>query len=128
MILKGKLGVGVDIENISRFEGLTSIDTFFNKVYTEKELNYCFSKKNPAQHLAVRFAAKEAVIKALGSLNYNNLNLGELNLTEIEISHSKKGVPIVRLHHENFKDLEVRLSLSHCQDKAIAFVIIVGRS
>ena len=55
--------VGVDIEDIGRFRKLDqkSSGVFLKKVYTKNELDYCFQKSVPAQHLAVRFAGKEAV-------------------------------------------------------------------
>ena len=57
--------IGVDIESISRFKNLKRDKSrhFLEKIFTQNELNYCFSKKVPSPHLAVRFAAKEAAEK-----------------------------------------------------------------
>jgi holo-[acyl-carrier protein] synthase len=58
-------GIGVDIESIERFVKLDRAkdSRFLAKIFTEKELDYCFKYKSPAEHLAVRYAGKEAVIK-----------------------------------------------------------------
>ena len=60
-----RMGLGVDIEDIDRFRKLDLYEDkgFFSKIYTGDEISYCFSKDSPAQHLAVRFAGKEAVVK-----------------------------------------------------------------
>src|SRR5258706_899697 len=60
--------LGVDIEEVKRFEKLLRNKRFLNRVFTKEEIAYCFSKKNQAQHFAVRFAAKEAVLKAMGQV------------------------------------------------------------
>lgn len=110
------VNIGVDIENIDRFKtlNLTKDTNFLKKVFTKKELEYCFSKTNPAQHLAARFAGKEAVIKALKTHNK------PIRYNEIEIINRKK-VPLVRI--KNTKNIKAKISLSHCKEKAIAFAI-----
>ncbi len=115
-------GIGVDIESIDRFAGLerNQDSSFLNKIFTQKELEYCFSKKMVAQHLAVRYCAKEAIVKALTSLNRTNLNY-----RDIEIVNEKSGVPEVRIGKPGFHDLQIKLSLSHCADKAIAFTVAI---
>jgi len=116
------IGIGTDIEDIERFR-LTNKDhkTLLAKIFTEKELEYCFSKKPAAPHLAARYTGKEAIIKAL-----NSISIGKnLQFNEIEIYNNEIGVPIVNIN--KFKNLEIYLSLSHCKDKAIAFVIIVEK-
>lgn len=107
--------IGVDMEQISRFNNLNrkKNSKFLKKIFTKKEMDYCFSKKAAAQHLAVRFAAKEATIKAIGSLGKEILSLNK-----IEITKNANGIPAVKLRYYNIK-----ISLSHCRDKAIAFAI-----
>jgi len=114
-------GIGVDIENIDRFAGLerTQDSSFLNKIFTLKELEYCYSKKIPAPHLAARFAGKEAIIKALC-----NMDRPKSNYRDIEIVNEKSGVPEVRIEKPGFHDLQIKLSLSHCNDKAIAFAVV----
>ena len=86
--------VGVDIEEISRFENKTieNDSHFLNKIYTENELDYCFSNALPARHLAARFCAKEAVVKALSNILNKNLSY-----SQIEILRRENGSPYVNL-------------------------------
>ena len=62
------IGIGVDIEKTDRFKKKLKDKRFLNKIFTQEELNYCFSNKYPEKHLAARFAGKEAMIKAYCSL------------------------------------------------------------
>ena len=111
------MAIGVDIEDINRFESKSQ--KFLDRVYTKSEQEYCLSKKLPAKHLAVRFCAKEATIKALSALNveYPMLN-------QIEIYHNEKRVPQIRLLNKSDNKLTFQVSLSHDRSKAIAFVTI----
>lgn len=117
-----EFGIGVDIESIGRFRKLDIIDDrlFLSKIFTKKELDYCFSKKFPARHLSARYAAKEAVIKALNSIDRINLNYNS-----VEISHDSNKAPKARISNGNYKNLHVYVSLSHCKDKSIAFAAVV---
>ena len=74
------LGIGVDIENVERFRWLNikNDSRFLNKIYAKEELKYCFSKKNPAPHLAARFAGKEAVIKAMNGISNKKLSVNDI--------------------------------------------------
>jgi holo-[acyl-carrier protein] synthase len=119
------VGIGVDIESIDRFQGLTveKDASFLNKLFTEKELDYCFSSGNPAEHLAARYAGKEAIIKA-----FSQLDRPVSNYREIEIVNDKRGVPGARILKEGFDGLEILLSLSHSRETAIAFAIVAERT
>ena len=119
------VGIGVDIEDISRFQGLTveKDASFLNKLFTEKELNYCFSSGNPAEHLAARYAGKEAIIKAL-----SQLERFEADYRDIEIVNDKMGIPGARVLKEGFVGLDILLSLSHSKETAIAFTIVALRT
>lgn len=112
-------GIGTDIESIDRFRELDYVENklFLNKIFTENELKYCFSKETAAHHLAVRYTGKEAIIKALSSMGKT------LKFKQIEIHNDENGVPLVRIN--NFHNLQVYLSLSHCKDKAIAFTTVM---
>jgi len=114
------LGVGTDIENISRFEKFTTDrnNSFLKNIFTKNELDYCFSKKPIANHLAARYAGKEASIKALCSLGKKNLDY-----KDIEILSDDEGVPRVRINNMDNGKIETHLSLSHCKDKALAFAV-----
>ena len=116
------IGIGADIESIGRFRRLNYAenDNFLNKVFTKNELEYCFSKKNAAPHLAARFSGKEAVFKALCSIGKF-----DVDHREVEIINDEKGVPIVKLNNGNLNNLIAKISLSHCADKAIAFAVII---
>ncbi|OBZ34805.1 MULTISPECIES: holo-ACP synthase [Methanohalophilus] len=59
------IGIGVDIDDISRFEEIKGNKPFLMKFLSTQELKYCYSKTDPTPHIAVRFVGKEAVIKAL---------------------------------------------------------------
>lgn len=110
--------IGVDIEDIDRFEGKSQ--KFLDRIFTNDEQEYCLSKSIPASHLAVRFCAKEAVIKAL-----NSMNIKQPALNQIEVYHDANGCPRVRLPElKEYSDLKVNVSLSHDKTKAIAFVLI----
>lgn len=115
------LGIGVDIENLDRFQGLTieSDSQFLNKIYTKNELKYCFSKKNPAQHLAARFAGKEAVIKAMNG-SYNKI----FSVKDIVITNMDNGAPVVKMPNVFDRSASIHISFSHCEDKAVAFAVI----
>ena len=113
------IGIGTDIESIDRFKDID--DSFLNKIFTKNEIDYCFSKKNAAPHLAARYAGKEAVVKALNSMDEVNIDY-----KGIEILNNEKGVPVVKLNNKNIGDFQVKISLSHCEDKALAFVTITG--
>ncbi|MBQ8847472.1 MAG: holo-ACP synthase [Candidatus Gastranaerophilales bacterium] len=113
--------IGVDIEDISRFENKTlEYDSkFLLKIFTQNELDYCFKNKNYAAHLAARYCAKEAVVKALSNL-YDKL----VPYSKIEILKNENKSPYVNILVDELKKYNYSLSISHENDKAIAFVII----
>ena len=123
------IGIGVDIIEIDRVkESIDKFgDHFLNKIYTEKELKYCLEKSDKYQHLAARFAAKEAVYKALSS-GWNK-NIGWKN---IEITNESNGMPIVTLNGEvkNFLSPQksLKISISHSRDYVAAVAIIYKES
>ena len=117
-----KFGIGTDIENIDRFtgSGFVQNSALVNRIFTQREQEYCFSKKTAAPHLTARYCGKEAIVKALTSIGSANVSY-----TDIEIINKQDGMPVVRIDIEGISDLQIHLSLSHCKDKAIAFAIIV---
>jgi len=123
------LGVGIDIIEIERVQ--KSIDEygdhFLKKIFTEKELEYCLSKSNKYQHLAARFAAKEAVYKALATGWHESLSW-----QSIEISNEPNGLPVVNLHGELNKFLtdeeSLRISMSHSRDYVACVAIIYKKA
>lgn len=123
-----KINTGTDIIEIERIKD--SIEEtqgkFCKKVYTEKEIEYCESKKvQKYQHYAVRFAAKEAVFKAVSNKLENKYDLG---WKDIEILNDENGRPYVNTKKlkniVEFKDIDI--SLSHCKQYAIATVVFLN--
>ena len=118
-------GVGVDIIEIERIQGSVEKfkDHFLNKIFTEVELNYCLSKKNKYQHLAARFAAKEAIAKALAT-GWNK----EFRWKDIEIYNEKNGMPKVKLFGKlrTFlgNDKSLKISISHSRDYVTCIAIV----
>ncbi len=119
MEVNNEFGIGVDIEDIKRFRNLNIANNkqFLGKIFTKKELDYCFSKAKPEQHLAARYAGKEAVVKAICSLKKINIDY-----KKVEILNNKHNVPLAKIN-KDLGNLKIKISLAHCEDKAIAFVI-----
>jgi len=119
------IGIGIDIIEIDRIRDSVEKfgDRFLNKVYTQKELDYCLKKKYKYQHLAARFAAKEAVYKALAT-GWNE----DVSWQNIEISNEPNGMPIVTLQGKlkNFlhKGKYLKISMSHSRDYVACMAII----
>ena len=117
--------IGVDIVEIGRIEELLSDQNFLHRIYTDTELAYCQQAKTTnvvASRLAARFAAKEAVFKAVESLK-------TLRWKEIEVVNEESGKPVLRFHGDTEMLLEglsikVEISLSHTQDYAVAAAIV----
>jgi holo-[acyl-carrier protein] synthase len=118
---------GIDIIEVERIKKVFSThENFIRRVYTEDEIKYCQSKKNCFQHYAVRFASKEAVLKAFGT----GLR-GKIKWTDIETLNEESGRPYVNLYGRA-KELaieknigEISVSLSHCNNYAIAHALLV---
>jgi holo-[acyl-carrier protein] synthase len=115
------LGVGTDIIEIDRIADVFNRQKrFAEKIFTPGELSYCMSKKNWPQHAAGRWAAKEAVGKAIGC---------PLSWQDVEIANGDLGKPEVRLHGKA-KELvgsgRIMLSVSHSQNYATAVAVLVS--
>lgn|SRR3989338_2832041 len=112
--------IGIDLVYIKRFIQYKRKEDrgFLKKIFSSREIQYCFSKQNPSQHLAVRFAAKEAIIKALSSNGQIHLALNE-----IEILSSSGKSPKVYLPHP-ISNIFIALSLAHEKDYAIATALL----
>lgn len=122
------IGIGIDIIEIDRIkESVEKFgDRFLNKVYTQKELDYCLKKKYKYQHLAARFAAKEAVYKALAT-GWNQ----DASWQNIEILNEPNGMPIVTLHGKLnrflHKGRDLKISMSHSRDYVTCMAIVYRR-
>lgn len=124
----GIVGIGTDLCAISRIEKAIEKEHFYTRVYLEGERAYLETKgKGKAQSAAAMYAAKEAVAKALGTGFAKGVGV-----SMIEVTHDENGAPGVTLHEGAKKRLhaigggQVRLSLSHEGDMAMAFAVIEG--
>lgn len=113
-------GTGIDIVEIRRLKEAIDRwgDTFLQKVFTDRELEYSKAKKYPLQHLAARFAAKEAVFKAYGTNP-------KLNFKDIEIANDRYGRPYCTVKK---KPSKILLSMSHSDEYAVASAFITKKS
>ncbi len=119
-------GIGVDIIEIERIrESIeTRGDRFLDKVFTPQEVAYCAAKQNSAQHYAARFAAKEAMSKAL-STGW----AGEFRWKDVELTNDPSGQPHLFLHgplRDELAGTRVHVSLSHSHSHVVAVVVIDG--
>lgn len=115
------IGTGIDIvevkrlkQSIKKWKGL-----FLNRIFTDKEIAYAKNKRFSYEHLAGRFAAKEAVIKASGG--------GKFAFKDIEIINSPTGKPCVKLSKNN-KKYKISVSISHIKDYAVASAFITKKA
>lgn len=120
-------GIGFDLVQVSRIKDALRRwgERFQNKVFTPGEIRYCLEKKNPAPHFAARFAAKEALVKALGI----GIRRG-VHWKDVEVQRGPLGRPVLKIHGraveicrneglENFF-----LSLTHDGDYSGAMVVL----
>lgn len=117
-------GIGVDIVEITRVREVTEQwgDRFLRRVFTPGELKHCLAKFNPHQHLAARFAAKEAVSKALATGW-----AGNFRWTDVEVVNDASGKPHVVFHgrlQEELLSTTVHVSLSHADTHVVAMAVI----
>jgi len=113
-------GVGTDIVEVDRIrESLDRHPGFRDRVLTAAEQEICFSGGDPAERVAGRFAAKEAVAKALGR---------SLGWQDVEILADELGKPVVRLLNGASSAAggsRVMVSISHCRAYAVAYAVAV---
>lgn len=113
------LGSGIDIIEIARIKKAVDRwgDDFLKHIFNPEEIAYCSRHKNPYQHYAARFAAKEAVFKAVGDL--------KLTWKDVTITHDSDGKPIC-VHQSAQFTKKILISLSHCKDYAVASAIVTS--
>ena len=119
------VGIGCDIIEIERIARAIKRESFIQRVFTAKEAAYCQSRgQQAAASFAARFAAKEAVLKALGT------GLREGSLQEIAVANDALGKPLVQLSghfaapSRQLGVKNIQISLSHSRDFAVAYVIM----
>ena len=121
------VGTGVDITEVSRIQRAWERfgERFLKRVFTPAEVRYCTSKRNTAERLAARFAAKEAGMKAIGT----GLRRG-VRWQDVEVMRQPGGRPSLRFSGRAAEIAaalgcrRTHLSLSHTPEQAIAFVIL----
>jgi len=120
-----KIQTGIDIIEVSRIQEAIEKqgEKFLSKVYTGAEINYCNNTGiMKYQHYAARFAAKEAVFKALSSMLDNKYDIG---WKDIQILNDSNGRPYVDVLNKKVIEIEsIDISISHCKTHAVASVVI----
>lgn len=124
------VGVGTDIIEVVRIGQMIERhgEVFLNRVFTDEEIRYCQKRKDYTQHYAGRWAAKEAVMKTLGT----GFSRG-VGWRDIEICSNRSGRPSIVLRGaareiaEQAGICDVLISISHCRSFATATAIAVGR-
>ena len=120
------LSVGVDMVDVERVQRLLEEggDSFLERVYTREESAYCLARARPGEHLAARFAAKEAVMKCLGT----GWSKG-VGFCQVEVRREPSGEVTVVLTGralEVSRDRgigRIHISLSHTAERAVAFAV-----
>lgn len=119
-------GIGTDIIEVERIENMIAKGRqYLDTIFTEKEVEYCESKARKAEHYAARYAAKEAMLKALG-IGWRD----GFAFSDIEVINNELGKPHISLRGKakEFLDLhqitKTSVSLSHSKDSAVAVVIL----
>ncbi len=124
-------GIGIDLAQIGRMRQVVEKwdERFLRRVFTEEEIAYCRRRRDPIPHLAARFAAKEATLKALGT----GLSMG-VSWHEMEVRRERGQAPTMVLSGR-CRDIAVAkggrhvlLSLTHDGDYALAQAMLVGGS
>ena len=121
------VGIGVDVVEISRVRGVLERqkDRFVRRVFTPAEQDYCRGHRDPTAYYAVRFAAKEAVFKALGTGWARGVSW-----LQVEVSRRNQGAPSLVLAGEALNRSHVlgvnatHVSLSHSEEVAVAMVVL----
>ena len=120
------IGIGIDIVEVGRIsKALQGGDEMANRVFTEKEREYCRARKNQFQHFAGRFAAKEAALKALGT----GWSEG-IRWKDVEVVPDELGKPLLnfRRRAKEFLDgsgaKQAYVTITHANDYAVAAVVL----
>ncbi len=116
------IGTGTDITEVKRLKQAVEKwgTVFLNRVFTKKELENAKTRGSLYQHLAGRFAAKEAIFKALGDKN--------LAWKDAQILNNKEGKPFCEILNGKGKKIDIHISISHVKNYATAFAIITEKA
>ena len=121
------IGTGVDVVEIARIRGVLERlkDRFILRVFTAAEQQFCAQHRDPVPHYAVRFAAKEALFKAIGTGWAKGVTW-----LDAEVLRERQEAPVLKLHGEAQRLSELmgtcktHISLSHSNQWAVAVVIL----
>ena len=124
------IGIGTDIVECLRIAKMIERhgELFLRRVYTPREVGYCSSRKAATQHYAGRWAAKEAVLKAIGTGWARGISW-----QDIEVRNDISGKPTIALAGgarrvcEELGIAEMHISISHCRSHATAYALAAGR-
>lgn len=122
-----KVLTGIDIIEINRIkESIDSLgESFKERIYTKKEIEYCENRKNAKyQHYAGRFAAKEAIFKAVSELLDDKF---EISWKDAEVLDDENGKPRITFTSKKLEEKieSIDISISHCKEFAVANVVII---
>lgn len=125
----GVVGIGTDIIECERIERMLQRhgDIFLTRVYTAGEIDYCSGRKAGTQHYSGRWAAKEAVLKSLGTGWAHGIKW-----TEVEVVNQQGGKPNIVLAgkakqiSEQLGIREIMISISHCRSYAVAYATAIA--
>jgi len=121
ILTKNNMGVGIDIVLVSRVEKILNSknkDRFLNKIFSDKEVSSSKHKYNQSQYFSGRFAAKEAIKKALSSYSDNSMP----TFKSLEILNNANGKPYVSIKSK--KQPNIDISIAHDGNYAIAFCVV----
>ena len=118
---------GIDIVSVKRLEAVVRRhgDRFLDRIFTPEERAYCEEKRYKFEHYAARFAAKEAMMKAMEIRRQNRFRF-----REIEVRRRPTGKPEIYLSHESrslfrvSKAAQIELSMAHERNYAVSFVVL----
>ncbi len=124
------LGIGTDIVECPRIGKMIEQhgELFLRRIYTEREIRYCQARTHAIEHFAGRWAAKEAILKAIGTRRSRGISW-----THIEVRNGSDGRPQVLVGgaaRELARDrgiADILISISHCRTYATAYALAVGR-
>ena len=116
------IGTGVDITEVRRIRSAVEKwgDDFLRRIFTESELKNAKNKNSFYQHLAGRFAAKEAIFKAVGD--------SSLSWKDIQINNDPAGKPICSFLNGRGKNINVYISISHVKTYAVASAAVTKKT
>jgi holo-[acyl-carrier protein] synthase len=121
------IGIGVDLVEIDRFRhALERTPALMDRIFTAAERDYSLRRRDPTERFAVRFAAKEAVMKAMG------VGIGQVRLQDIEVDRAASGQPSVVLHGTAAQRaaalgiVEWKLTMTHTERSAEAIAVALG--